>query len=56
MATHPVEPEEPLEPGGKQGTPNPSHLPVEPEFGPQEPPVEPEDPAGRPPAGKPAVT
>lgn len=44
MATHPVEPEDPMEPGTNPGTPNPTRLPVEPEFGPVEPPVEPEDP------------
>jgi hypothetical protein len=48
MATHPVEPE-PLEPESNPGTPNPTRLPIEPEFGPQEPPSEPEDPAGHPP-------
>jgi hypothetical protein len=43
MATHPVEPE--LPPDGDEPTmPNPSHLPVEPEFGPMLPPAEPEDP------------
>lgn len=43
-ATHPVEPEapEPVEP-------NPSHLPVEPEFAPEWRPVKPEDPGTRPP-------
>lgn len=45
MATHPVEPEEP-EPGTNPGAPNPTRLPVEPEFGPMEPPSEPEDPGG----------
>lgn len=44
MATHPVEPEDPMEPGTNPGTPNPTRLPVEPEFGPVQPPVEPEDP------------
>ncbi|WP_332814722.1 hypothetical protein [Ramlibacter sp.] len=44
MSTHPVEPEESDEPGPGQGTPNPSRLPVEPEFGPQEPPPEPGEP------------
>lgn len=48
MATHPVEPE-PLPPDREPTVPNPSHLPVEPEFGPQ-PPVEPEDPRGKPPS------
>lgn len=45
-ATHPVEPE-PLPPTGDPGVPNPTHLPVEPEFGPQMPPSEPEDPGVR---------
>ena len=48
-APHPVEPEEPLEPGTNPGTPNPTRLPVEPEFGPAMPPAEPEDPQGKPP-------
>lgn len=47
MATHPVEPEP--EPGDEDGAPNPSHLPVEPEFAPVLPPVEPEEPGGKPP-------
>ncbi|MBE7941717.1 MULTISPECIES: stereocilin [Ramlibacter] len=51
MATHPVEPE-PLPPGPEPGgATNPSHLPVEPEFGPQMPPAEPEDPLARPAPG-----
>ena len=50
MATHPVEPEEePAESGANPGAPNPTRLPVEPEFGPMLPPGEPEDPAGKPP-------
>lgn len=48
MATHPVEPDEANDQGGDTGSPNPTRLPVEPEFGPMEPPVEPEDPAGKP--------
>ena len=48
MATHPVEPEQPPE-GGEPAQPNPTHLPVEPEFGPMPVPTEPEDPRGRPP-------
>ena len=48
MSTHPVEPE-PLPPGREPPVPNPSHLPVEPEFGPVPTPVEPEDPRGKPP-------
>lgn len=47
MATHPVEPES--EPGAEPSQPNPSHLPVEPDFGPVLPPAEPEDPTGKPP-------
>jgi hypothetical protein len=48
MATHPVEPE-PLSPDDESGADNPSHLPVEPEFGPMLPPAEPEDPGVKPP-------
>jgi hypothetical protein len=49
MATHPVDPEGPSEPGTTSpGAPNPSQLPVEPEFGPLQPPSEPEAPAGKP--------
>jgi hypothetical protein len=48
MATHPVEPE-PLPPDGDSQAPNPTHLPVEPEFAPQLPPSEPEDPRVKPP-------
>jgi hypothetical protein len=48
MATHPVEPE-PLHPDSEPQAPNPTHLPVEPEFGPALPPAEPEDPRGKPP-------
>ena len=47
MATHPVEPEP--EPGDEASAPNPSHLPVEPEFAPELPPAEPEEPHGKPP-------
>ena len=47
MATHPVEPEPPA--GPEPEAPNPSHLPVEPEFGPLPEPVQPEDPRGKPP-------
>ena len=49
MATHPVEPE-PLPPDREPAVPNTTHLPVEPEFGPEPPPVEPEDPRGKPPS------
>ncbi|HEY8360627.1 MAG TPA: hypothetical protein VIL30_24490 [Ramlibacter sp.] len=41
--THPVEPE-PMSPEGEDGTPNPTQLPVQPEFGPMLPPGEPDDP------------
>jgi hypothetical protein len=44
MATHPVEPEPLPHETHKPGAPNPSHLPVEPEFGPQIPPSGPDDP------------
>ncbi|HVZ46622.1 MAG TPA: stereocilin [Ramlibacter sp.] len=44
MATHPVEPE-PVAPDERGSeAPNPSHLPVEPEFGPMTPPGRPEEP------------
>jgi hypothetical protein len=49
MATHPVEPE-PAPGTPEQPTPNPTHLPVEPEFGPMLPPGEPEDPGVKPPS------
>jgi len=43
MATHPVQPEaDPL--GTEPAAPNPTRLPVEPEFGPLEPGAEPDDP------------
>ncbi len=42
-ATHPVEPE-PMQPGPEPDASNPSHLPVEPEFGPQVPPSDADDP------------
>ena len=48
MATHPVEPEQQPE-GPDPGEPNPTRLPVEPEFGPQLPPAEPEEPRAKPP-------
>jgi hypothetical protein len=48
MATHPVEPGK-TEPGEEPAQPNPTRLPVEPEFGPVLPPVEPEDPGVKPP-------
>lgn len=43
--THPVEPD-PYPPGENSGkpAPNPTQLPVEPEFGQALPPAEPEDP------------
>ncbi|HEY8050677.1 MAG TPA: hypothetical protein VIE63_16010 [Ramlibacter sp.] len=43
VSTHPVEPE-PLAPQGEPAAPNPSHLPVEPEFPPPLPPSEPDNP------------
>jgi hypothetical protein len=50
MATHPVPPDAPDgDEGADTGAPNPSRLPVEPEFGPLPPASEPEDPHGRPP-------
>ncbi len=48
MPVHPVEPD--LPPAeGEPKAPNPTHLPVEPEFGPMLPPAEPEDPGVKPP-------
>lgn len=44
MATHPVEPEQSDEPAHDSPAPNPSRLPIEPEFGPLQPPAEPEEP------------
>lgn len=41
--THPVEPD-PFPPGADAPAPNPSQLPIEPEFGQALPPAEPEDP------------
>lgn len=49
MATHPVEPDDLDEPMREQAPPNPTRLPVEPEFGPMQPPAEPEDPVVKPP-------
>jgi len=46
VPTHPVEPESPSSPGD-DAAPNPSQLPVEPEFGPMLPPAEPEDPGAQ---------
>lgn len=44
IPTHPVEPE-PMSPeGDDDATPNPSQLPVQPEFGPMLPPGEPDEP------------
>lgn len=43
VPTHPAEPESPSAPSD-DATPNPTQLPVQPEFGPQLPPAEPEDP------------
>lgn len=48
MPVHPVEPEQ-LPSEGEPAAPNPTHLPVEPEFGPMLPPAEPEDPGAKPP-------
>lgn len=47
MDIHPLEPE-PMAPAGEPAVPNPTHLPVEPEFSPQLPPAEPEDPGVKP--------
>jgi hypothetical protein len=48
MQIHPVE-SEPFAPSGEPQSPNPTHLPVEPEFGPALPPAEPEAPGAKPP-------
>lgn len=48
MATHPVEPDPPQDDDADTGAPNPSRLPVQPEFGPQPPAAEPEDPVAKP--------
>jgi hypothetical protein len=50
MATHPVEPETPDDEPADSGAPNPTRLPVEPEFGPMPPAAEPEDPTVHKPA------
>lgn len=49
MSTHPVPPDDPDENAAAEaGAPNPSHLPVEPEFAPAIPSAEPEAPMVRP--------
>lgn len=48
MATHPVEPDAEPE-GAEPEVPNPTRLPVEPEFGPLAPGAEPEAPGAKPP-------
>ena len=48
MGTHPVEPE-PMPPGQEPAAPNPTRLPVEPEFGQAWVPGETDDPQGQPP-------
>ena len=48
MSTHPVDPD-PIEPAEEPAAPNPTQLPVEPEFGPMLQPQEPEDPGVKPP-------
>ena len=47
MPVHPVE-SDPVMPADEPA-PNPTHLPIEPEFGPMLPPAEPEDPGAKPP-------
>ena len=49
MPIHPVEPEAQPPSGDPPAMPNPTHLPVEPEFGPLLPPGEPEEPGAKPP-------
>ena len=48
--THPVEPEPSSDDGSGEAPPNPTQLPVEPEFGQALPQAEPEDPGVRKPA------
>ena len=48
MAPHPHEQDTPQEHEPDTGAPNPSRLPVEPEFGPRPPAAEPEDPLAKP--------
>jgi hypothetical protein len=48
MAPHPTEQDTPQEHEADTGAPNPSRLPVEPEFGPRPPVAEPEDPLAKP--------
>ncbi len=48
-ATHPVEPEAPEPDGAEPVAPNPSHLPIEPEFAPDWRPALPEAPGTKPP-------
>ena len=49
MPVHPVETDPLLPSEGEKTAQNPTHLPVEPEFGPMLPPAEPEDAGARPP-------
>lgn len=49
MATHPVEPNPSEDEEAETGAPNPSRLPVQPEFGPELPAAEPEEPFTKPP-------
>ena len=49
MPVHPVETDPLVPPEGETGAPNPTHLPVEPEFGPMLPAAEPDDPGVKPP-------
>ena len=49
MPIHPIEPDPLLSPESESAGLNPTHLPVEPEFGPALPPAEPEEPGVRPP-------
>jgi len=49
MPIHPVEPVPSPPPEDDTAAPNPSHLPVEPEFGPMLPPAEPHEPFAKPP-------
>lgn len=49
MPLHPVEPDPLLPPEDDTTAPNPTKLPVEPEFGPMLPPAEPDEPFAKPP-------
>jgi len=49
MPIHPTKPDPAPPPEDDGAAPNPSQLPVEPEFGPMLPPAEPQEPFAKPP-------